>query len=159
MISTMRLYRISKSFSRRGCRYISDKIDTINKLHNKCVVHGVTEIGKNFHLGYGGIGVVIHRDATIGENCTISQNVTIGRKSGKNDGVPVLGDNVYVGANSVVFGDIKVGDNCIIGPWSLVNKSIPSNSIVTGNPFEIIKRITKENYKDYSTYNIDYERL
>ena len=71
----------------------------------------------------------------------------------------MLGDNVYVGANSVVFGDIKVGDNCIIGPCSLVNKSIPSNSIVTGNPFEIIKRITKENYKDYSTYNIDYERL
>lgn len=159
MINTIKLYRLSKWLCNKDYKSLSNKVDTLNKILNKCVLHGETKICDNFTLGYGGIGVVIHRHATIGKNCTISQNVTIGRKKGKNDGVPVLGDNVYVGANTVIFGDIVVGDNCIIGPCTLVNKSIPSNSIVAGNPFKVIKKITKENYKEYLPYNIDNEKL
>lgn len=159
MISTIRLYNLSKCLFDRKLYYLSNKVDTFNKLINKCVIHGETKISSGFNLGYGGIGVVIHKNAIIGSNCTVSQNVTIGRKRGTNEGVPLLGDNVYVGANSVVFGNIKIGHNCIIGPCTLVNKSIPPNTIVAGNPFKVIKKITKENYKDYLCYNIAYEKL
>jgi len=155
----MNLYKFSKWLFKNDYKYLSNKIDTLNKVMNKCVLHGETKICENFSLGYGGIGIVIHRHAIIGANCTISQNVTIGRKRGKNDGVPVLSDNVYVGANSVIFGNIVIGDNCIIGPCTLVNKSIPPNSVVAGNPFKIIKKITKENFTEYESYSIDYEKL
>lgn len=159
MISTILLYKISKKLYFKGYVRLSRKVDTLNKLLNKCVLHGSTQIGPDLKLGYGGIALVIHKDSRIGKSCSISQSVTIGRKRGKNDGVPIIGDNVYIGANSVVFGNITIGDNCIIAPCTLVNKSISSNSIVAGNPFRVINKITKENYGEYSSYDIDYERL
>ncbi|EGQ9294140.1 hypothetical protein BST55_12370 [Vibrio vulnificus] len=155
----MKLYKLSRFLFKRKLYYFSNKVDTFNKVINKCVIQGETNISDGFSLGYGGIGVVIHRNAIIGSNCTVSQNVTIGRKKGKNEGVPKIGNNVYIGANSVIFGNVSIGDNCIIGPCTLVNKSIPPNSIVAGNPFKLITRITKENYSEYSSYNIDYEKL
>lgn len=159
MINAIKLYKLSSYLYEKKFFFLSKKVDTINKLFCRCVVLGQTKIGTNTTLGYGGIGVVIHKSAIIGENCTISQNVTIGRKKGKNDGVPRLGDNVYVGANSVLMGDITIGHNCIIGPCTLVNKSIPPNSIVVGNPGKIVVKITEANYADYSSYNINYEKL
>lgn len=159
MINTVQLYKLSNWFFNKNYTKLSNKIDTINKIVNKCVLHGETKIGENFNLGYGGIGVVIHKRTKIGRNCSVSQNVTIGRKKGKSDGVPEIGNNVYIGANSVVFGNVVVGDNSIIGPCTLINKSIPPNSVVAGNPFKIIKTITKDNYEDYVDYNIDYDKL
>lgn len=53
----------------------------------------------------------------------------------------MIGDNVFVGANVVIIGDVHIGDNCIIGAGAVVVKSIPDNSIVVGNPAHIIKKL------------------
>lgn len=95
-------------------------------------------IGKGCRLGYWGAGTVIHSHSVIGKNCLIAQGVTIGRNFGDKK-VPVIGDDVYIGANSVVFGEITIGNNVIIGANSVVNKSVPDNCTVAGNPFRIIK--------------------
>jgi len=105
------------------------------------------KIGKKFNLGYWGIGVVIHSNTVIGDDCTIAQNVTIGRNFGDKQ-VPIIGNKVYIGAGSVVFGEITIGDNVIIGANSVVNKSILPNSIVAGNPFKIIGNTNGNSYKD-----------
>ena len=96
------------------------------------------KIGKNFTLGYWGLGVVIHSNTKIGNNCLVAQNVTIGRNFGDNK-VPEIGDDVYIGAGSVVFGEIKIGDNVIIGSNSVINKDVPSNVTVVGNPMRVIQ--------------------
>ena len=102
-------------------------------------------IGKNFKMGYWGLGIVLHSHTVIGQNCHINQNVTIGRNFGDKK-VPIIGDNVYIGAGSVIFGEITIGDNVIIGSNSVINKSIPANHVVAGNPFRILNSNLKNKY-------------
>ncbi len=58
----------------------------------------------------------------------------------------IIGDHVFVGANSVILPSVKIGDNVVIGAGSIVTKDIPSNSIAVGNPCKVIK--TKNPYKE-----------
>ncbi len=55
-----------------------------------------------------------------------------------------IGNNVQIGANSIILPGVTIGDNVIIGALSLVNKDIPSNSIAVGNPCKVIKNIENE---------------
>lgn len=79
----------------------------------------------------------MHNNTVLGHDCLVAQNVTIGRNFG-DVGVPSFGDRVYIGAGSVVFGEIHIGDNAVIGANSVVNKDVPENTIVAGNPAKII---------------------
>lgn len=81
---------------------------------------------------------------SIGENFSCRQCTTIGNKAdGRNDLRPTIGNNVQVGANVTIIGDITIGDNVIIGAGSVVIKSIESNSIVVGNPAAKIRNNDK----------------
>lgn len=97
------------------------------------------EIGKGTSLGYGGIGVVIHRDTIIGENCVVGQNVTLGGGNSKYPGVPTIGNNVHISHGAVVFGGISIGNNVEIGANAVVNKPVPDNAIVAGVPAKILR--------------------
>lgn len=92
------------------------------------------EIGHSFYIGHFG-GIIINAKTNIGNNCNISQGVTIGVSGlNENRGVPKIGDNVYLAVNSVVAGNICVGDNVLVSACSLVIKDIESNCIVAGVP-------------------------
>mgnify|MGYP002820894796 CR=1 FL=1 len=111
-----------------------------------CYLPYKLKLGKNFKIGYGGLGVVIHDRVIIGDDCHIDQNVTIGGTSKKYI-VPKIGNKVYIGAGAKVIGPIVIGDNVVIGANSVVVKSIPSGSLVVGVPGKIIKsNILKSNY-------------
>lgn len=61
----------------------------------------------------------------------------------------VLGNNIWIGANSVLLPEVEIGNNVIIGAGSTVSKNIPPNSIAVGNPCKVISK--KENYdEDFS---------
>lgn len=77
---------------------------------------------------------------SIGNNFTCCQLTTIGNKQhGKNSLRPTIGDNVSIGANVSIIGDITIGNNVIIGAGSVVVKNIPDNCIVAGCPATIIR--------------------
>ena len=110
----------------------------INEVLTGISIPASSEIGHSFYIGHFG-GITLNSKAIIGSNCNISQGVTIG-VSGKdeNRGVPIIGNNVYIGANAVICGKIKVGDNTLIGACSLVNRDLPDNAVAVGVPAQII---------------------
>ncbi|WP_339709629.1 serine acetyltransferase [Cyclobacterium amurskyense] len=139
MFFVVYFYRIGNFFHRLGLPIIGKFISLINRFLFSTWLPSSATIGKNFTLGYGGLGTVIHINCVIGNNVSISQNVTIGRNIGERK-VPIIGDDVYIGAGSIIFGEIEIGNNVIIGSNSLVNKSIPDNCTVVGNPMRIIEK-------------------
>lgn len=100
----------------------------------------------NSKEGVGGAAFVLnHPYATIinarkiGSNFTCCQCTTIGnKKHGFNELVPTIGNNVSLGANVLIIGDVTIGDNVIVGAGSVVVKDVPSNVVVVGNPARII---------------------
>jgi len=101
-------------------------------------IYPETQIGEGFYLGHWG-SLVINPKTIIGKNCNIAQGVTIGQQNrGKNEGSPVIGDEVWIGANAVIVGAVTIGNNVLIVPNSYVNFDVPANSVVIGNPAKII---------------------
>jgi len=95
-----------------------------------------TNIGKGFQL-YHGHGTVINSKCIIGDYVKIRHNTTIGNTK-KNGKCPIIGSYVDIGSNSVIIGEILVGDNVKIGALTLVNKDVSANATVVGIPFKII---------------------
>lgn len=78
---------------------------------------------------------------TIGDNFSFLHCTTIGKKDGRR---PRIGNNVSLGANVVVLGDITIGNNVTVGAGAVVVKDVPDNAVVVGNPARIIKYNTPE---------------
>ncbi|BAK37875.1 putative serine acetyltransferase [Microlunatus phosphovorus NM-1] len=77
----------------------------------------------------------------IGSNCLIHQNVTIGQRIAAGDqGVPVIGDNVWIGPGAIITGAIVVGDGAVISAGTVLSKDVPPGSLVGGNPGRVITR-------------------
>jgi len=95
-------------------------------------------IGKGTVFAYGGIGVVVHSRAVIGDNCLIGQGITVGGTH-KSKKAPLIGNNVEINAGARILGDITIGNNVIVGANAVVIKDIPSNCVVAGVPGRIIK--------------------
>lgn len=103
-------------------------------------------IGQQFYIGHFG-GIIINANVKIGNNCNVSQGVTLGVSGrGENRGVPTIGNNVYIGANAVIAGPITIGDNCVIAANTLVTKSIEANAVVVGVPGVIVNYNSSKDY-------------
>lgn len=97
-----------------------------------------TEVGKGLYIGHFG-GIFITGGAKIGENCNLSQGVTIGFGGrGENAGYPVIGDRVYIAAGAKIIGKVRVGNDVAIGANAVVTKDIPDNGVAVGVPAQVI---------------------
>lgn len=59
---------------------------------------------------------------------------------GKRKGTPIIGNEVWIGANAVIVGNVKIGNDVLIALLSYVNFDVPDHSIVVGNPAKIISK-------------------
>jgi serine acetyltransferase len=104
-------------------------------------------IGKGLIL-YHGQALVVNFKTIIGDNCVLRNSVTIGHKKladGSISNCPRIGNNVDIGANVCIIGDITIGDNVIIGAGAVVVKDIPANSVAVGNPARILEAVSSDN--------------
>ena len=121
--------KLLKSF--RKCQFASGKISSLiakykfRTIKRKLGIElfGKTNIGEGLYLGHA-YGITINSEAKIGKNCNIHKGVLIGQENrGERKGAPVIGNNVWIGAGSVV------------------TKSIPDNTLAYGVPCNVIRKI------------------
>ena len=97
-------------------------------------IHPGAKIGKRLFIDHG-MGIVIGETTTIGNDCTIYHNSTLGGTGkDKNKRHPDIGNNVMVGSGAKILGPIKIGNNVKVGANSVVLTNIPDNSTVVGIP-------------------------
>ena len=132
-----------------------DRISTIHRMehwlynHHLNVVRGWVriifsadvppqmQIGKGTVFPHDALGCVFHPDVKIGKNCKILHGVTMGGRAG-HKGLPVIGDNVIIGTHSQIIGNVKIGNNAVVGAGAIVTHDVPDNVVVVGNPAKIL---------------------
>lgn len=90
-----------------------------------------TEIGEDFHLVHAG-GINIHPDVVIGDRVGLMHGVTLG--TGPDGGAPVIGDDVFIGANATVLGAVTIGAGARVAANSLVIRDVPEGALAIGVP-------------------------
>ena len=110
-------------------------------------------VGKNCFINYN-CTILDNGRVQLGDNCMLAPNVSIytaghalypdSRNLGYEYGIDVtIGNNVWIGGNTVILQGISIGDNVVIGAGSVVTKDIPDNCIAAGNRCKVIKSIEK----------------
>lgn len=111
-------------------------------------------VGKNFFANYNCMIIDVAK-VIIGDNCQMAPNVAIytaghpvhpdTRNTAYEYGKEVrIGDNVWIGGNTVICPGVTIGDCCVIGAGSVVTKDIPAWTVAAGNPCKVIRAITDE---------------
>ena len=111
------------------------------------------EVGEWFYANYNCVILDVCR-VTIGDNVMFAPNVAIyaaghpvhpaARNSGYEYGQPVaIGNNVWLGGNTVVTPGVTIGDNVVVGAGSVVTRDIPANVVAAGNPCRVLRAITE----------------
>lgn len=117
------------------------------------------EVGKNFFANYN-CTILDVAKVIIGENCQMAPNVAIytaghpvhpdTRNTAYEYGIEVtIGDNVWIGGNTVICPGVHIGSNTVIGAGSVVTKDIPDWCVAAGNPCKVIRTITEKDRKLY----------
>ena len=146
-------YRIANSVYRLKVPILKQFLQIICLIWQKNIeiITGISipasvSIGHSFYIGHFG-GIIINAKAIIGNNCNLSQGVTIGVSGfGNKRGVPVIGNNVYIGANAVVAGNIKIEDDVLIGACSLVTSNAEKGAVLVGVPAKKIAEYGSRQY-------------
>lgn len=137
-----KIYKISNKMYKMHFPIIPKILTTYIRVIYGATIPYKSTIGDGTVFPHGALGVVIHENAEIGNNCKILPNVVIGGR-GNEKRVPIIGNNVVIGAGAVIIGNVKVGENSSIGANAVILKDVPDNSIAVGVPAKVIKKQSK----------------
>lgn len=131
-------YRLAHFFYGKKWFVLARFISQVGRFFTQIEIHPGAKIGEGLFIDHGA-GVVIGETAEIGDNVTIYQGVTLGG-TGKEKGKrhPTIGNNVVISTGAKVLGSFKVGDNVRIGAGSVVLNEVPPNCTVVGVPGRIV---------------------
>lgn len=118
-----------------------------------------THFGKNVYANFN-LTLVDDTDIFVGNSVMFGPNVTVATAGHPIDpalrlkvgqfNIPVrIGNNVWIGANSVILPGITIGDNSVIGAGSIVTKDIPENVVAVGNPCRVLRPISERDKEYY----------
>ena len=127
-------HRAANALWRREVPLAPRLVSQVGRLLTGIEIHPGATLGDGLFIDHGA-GVVIGETAEVGKNVTMYQGVTLGgtgKETGKRH--PTVGDNVIIGAGSLLLGSITVGNNVRVGAGSVVVQNVPSNTTVVGNP-------------------------
>lgn len=118
--------------------------------HNRCIKLGYqippNVFGPGLSIAHIGGNIVVNKKAYIGAGCRIHDQVIIGTQAGFSDKCPRIGNNVFIGPGAKIFGDISIGDNIAIGANSVVIRSFPNDVTIAGTPAKIVSNKSSHDY-------------
>jgi serine O-acetyltransferase len=127
-------HRVAHALQRAGVPILPRAVAALARAVTGIEIHPAAAIGAGLFIDHG-MGVVIGETASIGEDVTLYQGVTLGGTgfaTGKRH--PTIEDNVTIGAGATLLGPITVGHGSKIGAGSVVIHDVPPLSTVVGNP-------------------------
>ena len=122
-------YRLANLLWRAKCRTLSRVVANVAKVFTGIEIHPGATIGDRFVIDHG-VGVVIGETAIIGNDVMMYHGVTLGGVV--NEAVkrhPTIGNKVILGANSIILGNITIGDNAKVGAGAIVVKDLPAGMV------------------------------
>ena len=132
------MHRLAHWFYTRGVPVFPGAIAFFNRLITGIEIHPAAQIGEGLFIDHG-MGVVIGETSIIGDDCHLSQGVTLGGTSTRREKRhPTLGNSVLIGAGAIVLGAVEIGDHVRIGAGSVVLTNVPPYATVVGNPGKIV---------------------
>jgi serine O-acetyltransferase len=139
-IKAILLHRIAHFFHELGMPFIPRYISEISRQLTGIEIHPGAKIGSEFFIDHGS-GVVIGETAEIGNNVTMYAGVVLGGTSlEKVKRHPTIGNDVVIGTGAKILGPITIGDDVRIGANSVIVEDVPSNCVVVGVPGRVISR-------------------
>jgi serine O-acetyltransferase len=109
-------------------------------------------IGSGLYIGHYG-GIFVNEGVVIGDNCNISQDVTLGQQNrGDKAGCPVIGNNVYIAPGAKIIGRVQIGDHAAIGANAVVVNDVAPHTTVGGIPARPISEHGSEGYVNRTDY-------
>lgn len=139
MLDILSLHRVAHRLHVGGFQRVARVMTRLGRHLFAAYVPAEVEIGAGSQLGYGGLGVVIHRDARIGAEVLISPNVVIGGRS-ELPGAPVICDRVKIGAGAKILGPVRIGAGAQIGANAVVIHDVQEGDVVVGVPARPLPR-------------------
>ncbi len=134
----IQFHRLAHALHRVGLPFVPRAISAVSRLLTGVEIHPGAQIGEGLFIDHG-MGVVIGETAVIGDNCHLTQGVTLGGTSNRREKRhPTLGNHVVVGAGAKLLGAITVGDHARIGAGSVVVTNVPPNATVVGVPGRVV---------------------
>lgn len=127
------IFRLASFLYRKRVPWLPRILYGINRLIFSIALPPSVVVGRNVLFGYSGLGVVVHARCIIGSNVKVSQNVTIGGRSG-HAAVPIIEDGVEIGAGACILGPVRVGRGAKIGANAVVLRDIPPGAVAVGVP-------------------------
>lgn len=138
------LYHVEHRLARINLPILPRLLKALIYVVFNCVIPPQCSIGKGTRFWHSGLGVVLHPNTIIGENCNIYNHVVVGGGHDGPNGPPIqitIGDNVNIGAGAKILCKddlLTVGDNSSVGANSVVIENVPPGSVVMGNPARIV---------------------
>lgn len=137
---TVLLYRIRNRLSRHAIlSKLNILLDWFSFLVTSCDISSKAVIGRGFYLPHA-VGIVIGSGCVIGDQVTIYQNVTLGRRDLDVPDYPTIGSKTSLCCGCVVLGAVTIGNFCTVAANSVVTKDVQDNSTVAGVPGKVVRR-------------------
>lgn len=138
------LWALSRGLHQGGWPRLARVVKMTNWILHKCLLPAEAIVGENLLLEHYALGVVIHPQVTIGDDCRIFHHVTLAAENaiGSEHRI-VLGKGVTIGAHSIVVArhdhSLHIGEGSVLGAGSVLLKDVPPFEVWAGNPATKIK--------------------
>lgn len=132
----LQIFRLAAWLHRCRVPLVPRLLYALNRIVFAVVLPPGVTVGSGVRFAYSGLGTVVHARARIGNNVKIAQNVTIGGRSG-HEAVPVIEDDVEIGAGACVLGPVVIGRGASVGAGAVVLTNVPAGAVAVGVPAKV----------------------